>query len=75
MNSTYDCKTGILERMICAHKNIFSRRQIKVALKQMKDWINGPQRPSPQYADYHTIEERMREHKLKCQQLMGVRFY
>lgn len=63
MMQVYDMKINFLEKMLCSPRSIAGRTKIKVALKQLRDWFN--QRSYEQYVDGQSIDERIRQQRLK----------
>ncbi|MCC7406045.1 MAG: hypothetical protein IT288_16750 [Bdellovibrionales bacterium] len=63
MMQVYDMKINLFERMLCSPRSIAGRTKIKVALKHLKDWFNQPS--YEQHADCQSIDERIREQRLK----------
>lgn len=63
MMQVYDMKINFLEKMLCSPRSIAGRTKIKVALKQLKDWFNQPS--YEQYVDSQSIDERIRQERLK----------
>lgn len=63
MMQVYDMKINFLEKMLCSPRSLAGRAKIKVALKQLRDWFNQPS--CEQYVDGQSIDERIRQQRLK----------
>lgn len=63
MMQVYDMKINFFDKMLCSPRGIAGRTKIKVVLKQLRDWFNQP--AHEQYADCQSIDERIRQQRLK----------
>lgn len=69
MMQVYEMNLNFIEKMMSAPKGLVRRTKIKAVLKQIKDWLNHSSLEPRYYADCHTIEERIRENRLKYERL------
>lgn len=58
----YEMKINVFEKVLGASTGIGSRKKIKIALKQLRDWFNRALKAD---CDYAAVEERIREQRLK----------
>lgn len=71
-----EMKPNFFEKVVLSPKvTDLSRTRIKMALRQIRDWLNNSKETcaefQPVMADFKTIDERIREQRLKFE---GYRF-